>query len=714
MLGYPHNLAGASNGIDDVSGQQTNGQNCKVSELAAGKLAAQTVKVSSQTVKMTSQPVKVVAQPVKVVAQAVKVTAQPVKPGTQAVKLTRKTVKVTAQPVKLISQAVKVHAQTVKLAAQPVTVPGETMTIILPSPPGSVPPNFPRNPTGGPRQLPGAGARPNTNFSAPGFFPVATRHKPATMVAMQIPLTGKQLIAGRWVAAGREFLPAVNPATGETLAPPFAVATSAEVATALNAAAGVFPVTRNLSVARRVELLETIAAQILALGDELLQRAHAETGLPLARLTGERARTCGQFHHFAGVLREGSWTGAVIDTADPQRQPLPKPDVRRVARPLGPVVVFGAGNFPFAYGACGGDTASALAAGNPVVVKAHERHPGVNELFARAVHAALTACGLPLEMFALVHGPGVTVGQQLVQHPATQAVGFTGSQRAGRALFNLAAARPQPIPVFAEMGSLNPLVILPSALAERSAAIAAGLTQSITAGAGQFCTKPGLVFLPAGAAGETFTTQLAEHMAAVPATTMLAAAMQTNFCQTTETFRQIPGVHCRLANSPSGFAAMAPQLFTVAAATWRAHRELHAEAFGPGALVIYYEDHADLLATLAHTEGTLTASLHVGSADAGTEVAALAEQLTQIAGRVVWNGFPTGVEVCAAMVHGGPYPATSAPGTTSVGALAIQRFVRPVCYQNVPDAWLPEELQNANPRRIWRRVNGEWTQAAIG
>ena len=530
---------------------------------------------------------------------------------------------------------------------------------------------------------------------------------------MNIQLTGNQLISGAWRASGSESLRAVNPATGETLAPAFAHATNAEVDAALRSAQRAFAVTRELSVERRVQLLETIAAQIMALGDTLLQRAQAETGLPPARLTGERARTCHQLKHFAEVLREGSWTNAVIDTADPHRQPLPKPDVRRVARPLGPVVVFGAGNFPFAYGACGGDTASALAAGNPVVVKAHERHPGVNELFAQAVQAALKECSLPPEIFSLLQGPGATVGQALVQHPATQAVGFTGSQRAGRALFDLASARPVPIPVFAEMGSVNPLVILPGALAERSAAIAAGLAQSITVGAGQFCTKPGLVFVISSPASEHFIAQLTKQMAAVPATTMLAADMQKNFCGATTALQKIPGVRTVLANAPTSFAAMSPQLFAVDAATWQKHGELHEEAFGPGAVVVCCRDLAELREAIVLAGGNLTATLHTGAADSASEVSTLAGLLAQLAGRVIFNGFPTGVEVCHAMVHGGPYPATCAPATTSVGALAIQRFVRPVCFQNAPDALLPVELQNANPRGIWRTLNGQWTKNPI-
>ena len=526
-------------------------------------------------------------------------------------------------------------------------------------------------------------------------------------------LTGQQLIEGRWLAAGNQQFSAVNPASGASLEPAFFHATDAEVAAAALAAERAFAVTRELSAERRARLLDAIAAQIMALGDELLQRAHAETGLPLARVAAERARTCKQFELYAGLLREGSWVDAVIDTAEPERQPAPRPDLRRMSRAIGPVVVFGAGNFPFAYGACGGDTASALAAGNPVIVKAHERHPGVNELFGHSVVAALRECGLPAGVFGMLQGPGATVGQALVKHPAAQAVGFTGSKRAGRALFDLAAARPVPIPVFAEMGSLNPVVILPGALADRSAAIAAGLAQSITGGAGQFCTKPGLVFLIGSAAAERFAAQVAKEMSAVPATTMLAGDMRDNFCRITAAFAKFPGVQMPLAGVPVGFAGMLPQLLTVDSATWRAHGELREEAFGPASLVVYCRDLADLMETVALASGNLTATLHVGAADAAADVRVLAQKLEQIAGRLIFNGFPTGVEVAHAMVHGGPYPATTAPATTSVGSLAIQRFVRPVCFQNVPDELLPAELQNANTLGLWRTVNGRWTQQAV-
>jgi len=530
---------------------------------------------------------------------------------------------------------------------------------------------------------------------------------------MSFHLSGRQLVEGWWISSGSLALNAVNPATGEPLQPSFAHAGPTEIAAAMSAAERAFAITRELSAEHRAQLLLAIAGQIMALGDELLQRARAETGLSLARLGAERTRTCQQLQLYADLLREGSWVDAVIDTADPARQPSPRQDLRRMNRALGPVVVFGAGNFPFAYGACGGDTASALAAGNPVVVKAHERHPGVNELFGHIMLAALRESGLPPGVFGLIQGPRATVGQSLVTHPAAQAVAFTGSKRAGRALFDLAAARPVPIPVFAEMGSLNPVVVLPGAISERGQAIAAGLAQSITGGAGQFCTKPGLVFLVSGATTENFIAQLTQEISTVPAVVMLTAEMRDHFCGITSAFARTPGVRPLLTQAPSGFAAMAPQLFEVDAAIWRNHSNLHEEAFGPGAIFIKCHGFEDLAETVSQAGGNLTGSLHSGDGDPAGEVHRMAQILERLSGRIVFNGFPTGVEVGHAMVHGGPYPATTAPATTSVGALAIQRFVRPVCFQNAPESLLPPALQNNNPLGLWRTVNGVWTQEPI-
>lgn len=523
-------------------------------------------------------------------------------------------------------------------------------------------------------------------------------------------LHGQSIIADEPVAGGGETFTATNPATGEALPVTFHKATEQNVDAALAAAEAAFAAARKLPAEKLAALLERVAGEISALGPDLIARGVAETGLPEARLVGERARTTGQLKMFAALVREGSWVDAAIDTADTNRQPLPKPDVRRMLRPLGPVVVFGAGNFPFAFGACGGDTVAALAAGNPVVVKAHTGHPGTNELFAHAVVAALRACHLPPGLFSLLQGPGATVGQALVKHPATQAVGFTGSRRAGRILLDLAAARPVPIPVYAEMGSLNPLVILPGALAERSEKIAAGLAQSVTLGVGQFCTKPGLVFLLESPASSAFVGQLAGNLSAVPAGPMLDAGTHKSFCEATESFAKIAGVKGVVTNQPGGFANSAAMLFETDSATWRREAALREEAFGPATLVIRCRDLADLQATLRFAGGNLTATIHRGAADAFDTIQSLADLLEQQAGRVLFDGFPTGVEVCHAMVHGGPYPATSAPLTTSVGTLAIRRFARPVCFQNAPQEFLPGELRNANERKIWRLVNGQLTK----
>ncbi len=523
-------------------------------------------------------------------------------------------------------------------------------------------------------------------------------------------LHGRSFINGRPSPESGESFTTENPATGDALPTAFYKASAADVDAAMAAAESAFAESRSLPPDRIATLLDQMAEEILALGDVLIERGIAETGLPEQRLVGERARTVNQLKTFAALVREGSWVDAVIDTADPNRQPLPKPDVRRMLRPVGPVVVFGAGNFPFAFGACGGDTASALAAGNPVIVKAHSGHPGTNELFAHAAVAAVKACALPPGLYGLLQGPGATVGQALVKHRGTSAVGFTGSKRAGRLLFDLAAARPVPIPVYAEMGSLNPLVILPGALAERSETIAAGLAQSITLGVGQFCTKPGLVFLRDGPLADTFVVQLTKQLAAVPAATMLDLRMRTNFCETTGRFARTAGVQPLLENEPSGHAKMSPLLFELSGATWLRESALREEAFGPAALVIRCQGFDELTEAISVAGGNLTGTLHVGAEDKPDDIRELAQVLERHVGRVIFDGYPTGVEVCHAMVHGGPYPATSAPLTTSVGTLAIRRFARPVCYQNLPDMFRPPELRNRNECGIWRLVNGKHTK----
>ena len=528
-------------------------------------------------------------------------------------------------------------------------------------------------------------------------------------------LTGKSLLAGQPGALGGVTFRAINPATGETLAPDFHEASLGEVDAVLHAAARAFEDYRERPAATRAQLLEAIATEIEALGDTLLERAHAETGLPLARLTGERARTCGQLRLFAAVARDGSWVDARIDPALPERQPLPRPDLRRMLIALGPVVVFGSSNFPFAFSVAGGDTASALAAGCPVVVKAHRAHAGTAELVGQAVVRAVAACGLPAGLFSLVHGGGATVGIAMVKHPATTAVGFTGSHAAGRALCDAAAARPHPIPVFAEMSSLNPVFLLPGALRERGAAIATGLLGSFTLGVGQFCTKPGLVFVQRGVETDAFLQALAAGVQGAACATMLTPGIRTAFEENRQKVTALAGVTV-LATAQAAPAAQKtegqPSVALTSAANFLQHPELATEAFGPFTLVVCGETPAELLACARALDGQLTATLHGNTEDLGA-AGALVAVLEQKAGRLVINAFPTGVEVSHAMHHGGPSPAASDARFTSVGTAALLRFARPVCYQGFPAALLPAVLQDANPLGLMRLVNGVRTTAPL-
>jgi alpha-ketoglutaric semialdehyde dehydrogenase len=474
-------------------------------------------------------------------------------------------------------------------------------------------------------------------------------------------------------------------------------ATPAEISTAVTRAAEAAPAFAALAPAARASFLEKIAEELVALGDPLLEAAQRETNLPRARLEGERARTANQLRLFASVVREGSWVDARIDPALPQRQPLPRPDVRRVLQPLGPVAVFGASNFPLAFSVAGGDTASALAAGNPVVVKAHPAHPVTSDLAASAIARAVALCGLPVGVFSLVHGASPEVSLALVRHPLLAAVGFTGSARAGRALFDAAATRPQPIPVFAEMSSANPVFVLPAALRERGTSIAEGLAASFTLGVGQFCTKPGIVFGIASPEWTAFAETLAAKARAVAPGTMLHPGIAENFS------RGLASV------SPVEWLSTAPAHAHVArteAGTFLTHPQLAHEVFGPFTLLVTARDAAELR-TLAHTlDGQLTATLH-GTEEDLAAAADLVSILSTRAGRLLCNGFPTGVEVTHAMHHGGPYPATTDARFTSVGTAAILRFARPVCYQNFPDALLPTALRNGNPLGLLRLVDGK-------
>jgi NADP-dependent aldehyde dehydrogenase len=532
---------------------------------------------------------------------------------------------------------------------------------------------------------------------------------------MALELCGRNLIEGRWMAAateGEAAFEAVNAATGVAVAPKFAEATAGDVDAALSAARAAFLTVRERNAGWPAELLEAIASQIEALGDELLERGELETALPRARLTSERSRTCAQLRMFAQIVREGSWVEAVIDLADPNRQPAPKPDLRRMFVPRGPVAVFGASNFPFAFGVCGGDTASALAAGNPVIVKGHPSHPGTSELFARAVGAAIDECKLPPGLFSLLQARRHELSALLVQHPQTQAVGFTGSRRAGRALFDLAARRDTPIPVYAEMGSVNPVVILPAAVRERAEAIAQELSASLLLGGGQFCTKPGVVFVVEDHE-RRFIDALARHVQAAPQVTMLNRSLRDSFAERASAISSASGVTTLVAGKSSDHARHSPALFETTAEVFLRDPRLHDEAFGPAGVVVQCDSVDEALACVESLGGNLTGTLHVGRDEDQSTAIRVLRSLENGVGRVIVNGYSTGVEVCHAIVHGGPYPATTDPGTTSVGSAAIRRFVRPVAYQNTPQALLPPALRDDNPLGIMRLVNGEWTDQPI-
>lgn len=521
---------------------------------------------------------------------------------------------------------------------------------------------------------------------------------------------GASLIGfGSSAPGGAEFH-AFNPATGSPLEPAFAAATAADVARAVELAAEAAPLLAARTGTERGQLLRAIAAKLEAAAGDLAVRGNLETALPPARCQGEIARTVGQLRLFAGYVEKGDWADARIETALPDRKPLPRPDHRSVLRPLGPVVVFGASNFPYAFSVAGGDTAAALAAGCPVIVKAHSAHPGTGEMVGRLAIAAVREGGFPEGTLSVIFGSGADVGQALVRHPEVKAVGFTGSRQGGTALMKIAAARPEPIPVYAEMSSVNPVFILPGAIRARGAALVEGLAASVTLGVGQFCTNPGLVFVEANAESDAWVKALGEKLAGVAPATMLTKGICQAYWHGISERATAAGIR-EVARAGAGAAGTAaPVLFAVEAAEFLAHPELAEEIFGPSTLVVRYARRADLPGLAARLAGQLTATIH---AEADEPVADLVAAVSRRAGRIVLNGFPTGVEVSHAMVHGGPYPATSDGRSTSVGSQAILRFVRPVCYQNFPDAALPPELRNANPLGLLRLVNGESSRSSI-
>lgn len=528
------------------------------------------------------------------------------------------------------------------------------------------------------------------------------------MISDTAKLTGAMFIAGSAVIGTGDEVRGFDPATGTPLEPVYRHGTESDVEAACVAAAAAFPSYRATTSEQRAGFLEAIADNIAAITDALVERACAETGLPQARITGEVGRTTGQLRLFAAVLREGSWTGARIDPAQPDRTPAPRPDIRQRAIALGPVAVFSASNFPLAFSVAGGDTASALAAGCPVVVKGHDAHPGTSELVARAITAAVHTAGLPAGTFSLLFGSGPGLGTALVTDPRIKAVGFTGSRSGGTALVAAAAARPEPIPVYAEMSSVNPVFLLPGALSARAAALGEAFVASLTMGSGQFCTNPGLVIAVDSPDLDAFLTAAGNRVSAAAATPMLTPAIADNYQRGVETLRGAADVVAHSQDSGNATSCSAT-LFGSDAATFLSSKVLQQEVFGASSVLIRCADADEMRAVAAALEGQLTATVHAEESDY-EQAAALLPELELKAGRILFNGWPTGVEVGYAQVHGGPFPATSDSRTTSVGARAIERFLRPVAYQDVPKALLPSAIADGNPDGIWRRVDGRLTQ----
>lgn len=501
-------------------------------------------------------------------------------------------------------------------------------------------------------------------------------------------LTGQHLINGAWVDGGDTFQS--DPVSGDAVT--VFSGGAAEIDAAVKAAEAAFETYGWTSREDRATFLETIADEIEARGADLTAYGSAETGLPTARLDGERGRTCGQLRLFADHIRKGDYLDRRLDAALPDRAPLPRPDLRMIQRPLGPVGVFGASNFPLAFSTAGGDTAAALAAGCPVIYKGHPGHPATGELVARAIAAAVQKCGLPAGVFGFVQSNTNAAGEALVKHPLIRAVGFTGSFRGGKALFDIAMARPEPIPFFGELGAINPVFVLPQAAQARAAEIGTGWAGSLTMGVGQFCTNPGVVVI-ADAQADAFIDAAETALKDVAPAAMLTGGTAQAYRSGVETIAGAANVATRLKADSDGRKA-GPALFVVDGADWLANADLAIEMFGPAGIVIRVADEAQMKEVASALHGQLTCTLQMDDADVGS-AQKLVPVLERKAGRLLVNAFPTGVEVADSMVHGGPFPASTNFGATSVGTLAIRRFLRPVCYQNMPTDVLPADLQTA-------------------
>lgn len=526
-------------------------------------------------------------------------------------------------------------------------------------------------------------------------------------------ITGKNYIGSSLSANGPKTFKTFNPLLNIENEQYFTEASDQEIHDAVAIASEAFLVFRTMSGVKKAAFLSAIADEILALDDELIQVYCSETGLPEGRAKGERGRTVGQLRSFANLVAEGSWVEATIDTAMPERTPVPKPDLRKMLVPLGPVVIFGASNFPLAYSTAGGDTAAAFAAGCPVVVKSHPMHAGTGELVAQAIIKAAERTGMPNGVFSNLNSSGIEVGQKLVAHPEIKAVGFTGSICGGRALYDLASSREEPIPVFAEMGSINPVILLPKALEQRAESIAQTYASSITLGTGQFCTNPGLILGVKGEGLDAFTEHLGRGILEIAPSVMLHPnifdAFERNKDQALAQEKMNLVADYEGSVQPN-FAKQA--VTTVDGKTFLENTTLHHEVFGPFSLVVQCEDETELALIISKLEGQLTGT--VISEDMEAErYPGIIEALQNRVGRIIFNGVPTGVEVCPSMVHGGPYPASTDSRFTAVGIHSIKRWVRPFSYQDWPNSLLPDELKNENPLGITRTINGELSKQNI-
>lgn len=521
-------------------------------------------------------------------------------------------------------------------------------------------------------------------------------------------LTGSHLIGFKEVKGNTTFK-SVNPINGMESSCDYAEATLDHTNAAADLAEQAFDVFRHTSSIKKAELLKKMADEIMNIGDKLINQVHLETGLPLPRVQGERERTCGQLLLFSELLKEGSWVNASIDHADTNRTPLAKPDTRSMQTALGPVVVFGASNFPLAFSVAGGDTASALAAGCPVIVKGHPAHPGTSELIAKAVLKAVRACDLPEGVFSLIQSSNYQTSEYLVKHPKIKAVGFTGSLKAGRHLYNIATSRPEPIAFYGELGSINPVFLLQDALNKNTNALAQNYINSLTLGCGQFCTNPGLLIVEESPNLASFLELLSIQLRRAMTGPMLTQNIQKSLKQGIEFFKSQDAVTV-MASTTTDDTQTGSQnmLLSVSASSFINNPNLHEELFGPVGIVVICKNSDDILRVADCLKGQLTATIHTTNTQK-TFTRILFNKLTQMAGRVLFNGFPTGVEVNRSMVHGGCYPATTDSRSTSVGTQAIYRFTRPLCYQDTPEYLLPSALKNNNPLKIYRMIDGVFT-----